>query len=145
MRHSYFGKKLSRTKNERKRLLRELARSLIHYGRIRTTLAKAKAGQPLSEKAVTKAKRGAGGDKGQLMKVLADKSVNRLIALGKASLASRDRGFTQIVRLGRRAGDGSEEVILRFMDETFILPAKPVAPPKAPAKKEARPPKTKAP
>ena len=62
MRHSVFGRQLSRDKNERRRLLQGLARDLIHHGLVRTTLAKAKAVQPLIEKLVTSAKKSFGAD-----------------------------------------------------------------------------------
>jgi len=58
MRHSVFGRKFSRTKNERKQLLQGLVRDLLIHGEIKTSLPKAKASQPMIEKLITKAKDG---------------------------------------------------------------------------------------
>lgn len=116
MRHSYFGKKLSRTKNERRRLFQGLARDLVIRGSLRTTLAKAKAVQPLVEKLITMAKRGDAGRRA-FAKVVADRAIEKmLLADAQTRFASRTSGFTRIIRLGRRLGDSTEEVLLQFVD-----------------------------
>ena len=114
MRHSYFGRKLKRTKNERRRLFQGLARDLISRGSIRTTLAKAKAVQPMVEKLVTLAKK---GSVKEVEKVLAAKDIEKLL-LGdvKTRFTGRSSGFTRIIRLGKRLGDATEEVFLQFVD-----------------------------
>ncbi len=116
MRHSYFGRKLSRTKNERRRLFQGLARDLILRGTIKTTLGKAKAVQPLVEKLVTLAKKGqARGVK----KELASKDIEKILLQdAKTRFANRTSGFTRIVKLGKRLGDATEEVLLQFVDAT---------------------------
>lgn len=117
MRHGYFGKKLSRNTNERRRLFLMLARELIDHGMIKTTLAKARAVQPLVEKLVTKAKKGSSADKRQLYKVLADnESVARLTNWAHTRFNNRTSGFTRIVKMGYRLGDNSEEVMFTFVD-----------------------------
>lgn len=117
MRHSYFGKKLSRTKNERRRLLGGLARELISHGGVRTTLARARAVRPLVEKLVSRAKQGTSGQLRQVAKVLSDKATyQRLLSDAKTRFGGRTSGFTRIVRLGQRSGDGVEEVLLSFVD-----------------------------
>ena len=121
MRHRYFGRKLSRTKNERRRLLAGLARDVILHGTIRTTLARAKAVQPLVEKLVTKAKKGTDASRRKLLAVIDDKRViDQLIADAKTRFANRNSGFTRIVRLGARVGDATEEVLFQFVDERVI-------------------------
>ncbi len=130
MRHGYFGKKLSRNTNERKRLFMVLAHELIARGSITTTIAKAKAVQPMIEKLVTLAKRGSAR---QLGRALGDKkSAALLLSWGKSRFGSRISGFTRIVRLGRRIGDNSEAVVFSFID------ARPAEEGNAEVKKEKR-------
>ena len=114
MRHSVFGKKLSRTKNERRRLLQSLSREIIVHGSIRTTVAKAKAVQPLIEKLITSAKR---GSKEVLKRTLSDWKVAKLLLSdAKTRFSGRSSGFTRIIKLGTRSGDNTEEVMLSFID-----------------------------
>lgn len=115
MRHSVFGRGLSRTKNGRRRLLQGLAREVIIRGSIKTSLAKAKAVQPMVEKLVTLAKK---GSVGEVEKILADKDIEKLLnSDAKTRFANRSSGFTRIIKLGKRLGDATEEVYLQFVDE----------------------------
>ncbi|MEK7543465.1 MAG: 50S ribosomal protein L17 [Patescibacteria group bacterium] len=127
MRHSVFGRQLSRNKNERRRLFQGLARDLILHGLVRTTIAKAKAVQPLIEKLVTSAKKSVGGlhtdaPHQQVRKVLADKVTEKLLLADAGTrFAGRQSGFTRIVKLGPRMGDAAEEVMVQFVDERVIV------------------------
>jgi large subunit ribosomal protein L17 len=131
MRHSIFGRQLSRNKNERRRLLQGLARDLVRHSSVRTTLAKAKAVQPLIEKLVTSAKKSSGAGSrsyrgnpsGQkVAKVLSDKESQKLIlADAPTRFSKRQSGFTRIVKLGPRMGDNAEEVLLQFVDERVTV------------------------
>lgn len=124
MRHSVFGRKLSRTKNERRRLLQGIARELILHGSVRTTHARAKAVQPLVEKLVSHAKkaRSTNVHGTQIRKVLADKATEKLLlADALTRFAARTSGFTRIVKLGPRTGDAAEEVMLQFIDERVVV------------------------
>lgn len=96
MRHGVFGRKLSRNTNERKRLFTVLTQQLVVYGGITTTLAKAKAVQPMVEKLITKSKK----EKGWAL----------------ARFPNRKSGYTRIVKLGTRYGDGAEQVKFSFVD-----------------------------
>lgn len=121
MRHSVFGRKLSRTKNERRRLLQGLARDLIFRGTIRTTISKAKAVQPLVEKLITRAKKNGAGSIIAISRVLSDKKMEKLLfADAGTRFKARGSGFTRIVRLGPRVGDSAETVMLQFVDERVI-------------------------
>ncbi len=121
MRHAVFGRKFSRTKNERRRLLQGLVRDVIVRGSIKTTVAKAKAVQPLVEKLVTKAKKGDRASKIQLGKVIDHDLIEKqLLNDAKTRFGSRQSGFTRIVRLGSRTGDAAEEVLLQFVDERIV-------------------------
>jgi large subunit ribosomal protein L17 len=118
MRHSYYGKKLSRTKNERRRLFQGLARDLILRGRITTTLAKAKAVQPLVEKIITNAKKGTNSGINEVRKVLADKkSVDAFLKDAKTRFAARTSEYTRIIKLGVLRSDASLMATLSFVDE----------------------------
>ncbi len=120
MRHGYFGRKLSRTTNERKRLFVNLARELVKRGSIKTTIAKAKAVQPLIEKLITRAKSGNGAAR-LVEKVLADKKiVTQLMNDAQTRFANRQSGYTRIVKIGTRRGDNSEEAVLMFVDQAII-------------------------
>ncbi|MEK9143067.1 MAG: 50S ribosomal protein L17 [Patescibacteria group bacterium] len=150
MHHSVFGKKLSRTKNERRRLLQGLARELIVHGSVKTTITKARAVRPLIEKLVTQAKSHTSGSLQALRGVLSDKDSERLILSdGATRFASRTSGFTRIIKLGTRRGDNAEEVMLQFVDSRVIAEVVPVVEKKKPATakatagKRGRPKKTK--
>lgn len=121
MRHRYFGKKLSRTKNERRRLLQGLVRDLVTHGAMRTTLAKAKAVQPLVERLVTKAKDGSRANLTVVGSVLSDKvTEKKLLEDAKTRFRTRTSGFTRIVKLGQRRGDSAQAAILSFVDTAAV-------------------------
>ena len=121
MRHSVFGRKFSRTKNERRRLLQGLVRDLLVHGAIKTSLQKAKASQPMIEKLITKAKDGSRASVNQIEKVLASKDIEAaLLADAKTRFANRNSGFTRIIHLGKRLGDATEEVLFQLVDEKVV-------------------------
>src|SRR2546426_4528910 len=98
MRHSVFGRKLSRTKNERRRLFQGLVRDLLVRGSIETTVAKAKAVQPLVEMLITKAKDHSNASLKEIRKVVADNDVEKMLLSDAATrFANRSSGFTRIV------------------------------------------------
>lgn len=98
-------------------MFQSLARDLIIHGSIRTTLAKAKAAQPMIEKLITKAKNGSQASVNQIEKVLASKDIERaLLGDAKTRFAGRNSGFTRIIRLGKRLGDATEEVLFQLVD-----------------------------
>src|ERR1700690_4115445 len=129
MRHSYFGKKLSRNTNERKNLIRNLLRSLILHGAIKTSKAKAKAIQGQMDKLITKAKKGSQADVRNIEMQFGDrKIVSKLVEMSKTRFFGRTSGYTRIVKLGVQRGDATEVVLLSFVDEVVeqevIKPAK---------------------
>jgi large subunit ribosomal protein L17 len=127
MRHHRSGKKLGRDSAHRKALYSNLSGSLIEHGRIKTTVAKAKAVKPIVEKMITLGRR---GDLAARRQALAYLRSNDIVHILFAEVAPRfeDRpgGYTRIVRLGPRAGDAAEMVYLEFVD--YVPPA-PVARP----------------
>jgi large subunit ribosomal protein L17 len=121
MRHAYFGKKLSRTKNERRRLFQIMSRDMFIHGKIKTTLAKAKAVQPLIEKLITNAKKGTRAGVNEVRKVLADKkSVSLLLNDVTTRFSSRKSGYTRIIKLGNERSDASEMALLSFVDDRVV-------------------------
>jgi large subunit ribosomal protein L17 len=122
MRHHRSGKKLGRDSAHRKALYANLAGSLIEHGRIKTTLAKAKAVRPLAEKMITLGRRGDLAARRQAMAVLRSQEVVHLLFAEVAPrFADRNGGYTRIVKIGPRAGDGAETAYLEFVD--YVPPA----------------------
>ncbi len=115
MRHQVFGKKLNRDIKERKALFKSLIISLISFGRIRTSIAKAKAVQSLAEKMVTKVKDGSDIAIRQVSAFLTNKdTINKLISDISPRFRNTAGGYLRVRRTGKRAGDSSEQVILEW-------------------------------
>lgn len=122
MRHSVFGRKLSRTKNERRRLFAGLTRDLLTRDRIVTTIAKAKAVQPLIEKLITLAREGSEVSRRRVMAVLTDRPItDKLFDQAKSRFTARTSGFTRIIKAGVRQGDATKTAILSFVDEPVVV------------------------
>lgn len=143
MRHSVFGKKLSRTANERQQLFAGLVHDLFLRDAITTTLAKAKAVQPIVERLITKAKDGSDGARRRVLRIMDDRAlVNRLFEEAKTRFSGRTSGYTRIIKLGKRLGDATDTAMLSFVDERVVTEV--VAPKKeeakaAPAEKPVKP------
>lgn len=122
MRHLKSGFKLGRNPSHRKSLLRNLAGSVIEKNRIQTTLAKAKAVQPIVEKMVTLGKSGSLADKRNALAYLyRRKTVQILFDEVAPRFMDRNGGFTRIIRTDFRKGDGAEMAILEFSDYKFEI------------------------
>jgi len=127
VRHHRSGKKLGRDSAHRKALYSNLAGSLIEHGRIKTTVAKAKAVRPIAEKMVTLGRRGDLAARRQALAYLRSNDVVHLLFAEVAPrFADRPGGYTRIVKIGPRAGDSAEMAYLEFVD---FVPAAPVARP----------------
>jgi large subunit ribosomal protein L17 len=121
MRHSYFGKQLSRNTNERKSLIRNLLRSLILHGAIKTSKAKAKATQIQIEKLITKAKKGTQADIRHVVSELGDRKIaSLLVEMTQTRFSARTSGYTRIIKLGKQQGDATEIVLFSFVDELVV-------------------------
>ncbi len=120
MQHNRAGRKLGRTTAHRRALFRNQLSSLFTHERITTTLYKAKELRPLAEKMVTLGKRGGLHARRLAVRNLPDKSaVKRLFDEIAPRFAQRPGGYTRIMKLGRRPGDGAEMAILEFIDFDF--------------------------
>lgn len=118
MNHNIFGKKLSRSTKERRALIRNLMRSMILHGSIKTTKAKAIAMRSELESLITKAKKGTPALERDIMSHLPDKQVvAKLMEMAKTQFAGRQSGFTRMIKLDLRRGDATQVVHLSFVDE----------------------------
>ncbi len=117
MQHNRAGRKLGRTTSHRRALFRNQLASLFTHERIQTTLPKAKDLRPLAEKMVTLAKRGGLHARRLALKNLPDQdAVKRLFDVIAPRFKERAGGYTRIMKLGQRQGDGAEVAILEFID-----------------------------
>ena len=117
MRHHRKGKKLGRDSAHRKALYSNLAGALIEHGRIKTTVAKAKAVKPFAEQMITLGKRGdLHARRLALAELRSQDVVHQLFAEVAPRFADRPGGYTRIVKLGPRNGDAAEMVYLELVD-----------------------------
>jgi large subunit ribosomal protein L17 len=117
MQHNRAGRKLGRTTAHRKSLFRNQLSSLITHERIQTTLPKAKDLRPLIEKMVTLGKRGGLHARRLVLKTIPEApTVKKLFDDIAPRFKERAGGYTRILKLGRRPGDGAEMAILEFID-----------------------------
>lgn len=120
MRHGNKVKKLGRTKEHREAMLANMAASLITHRAIRTTVPKAKAVRPFLDKLATLAKRGDLTARRTAAAQLRDpKALKTLFGEYAAHWSDRSSGFTRIVKLGPRKGDGAEMAYVEL-----LVPAK---------------------
>jgi large subunit ribosomal protein L17 len=120
MQHNRAGRKLGRTTSHRRALFRNQLASLFTHERILTTLPKAKDLRPLAEKMVTLGKRGGLHARRLALKNVPDAGVIRKL-FDEIAPRFKDRvgGYTHILKIGRRPGDGAEMAILEFVDYDF--------------------------
>ncbi len=125
MRHLVKKKKLRRNTAQRRALLRNLVTSFLEKERIRTTLAKAKAAKPLAEKMITLAKKDTLHAKRQALSFIYKKPVvKKLFEELGPRFSERPGGYTRIVKIGPRAGDGADMAILELIGSEFEKKAK---------------------
>ncbi len=122
MRHRVAHRKLGRVTPHRIALLRNLATALFERERIRTTLAKAKELRPYAEKLITMAKRE--DDRSHAKRLVGrdirdPKVVTKLFDSLGARYAARPGGYTRILRLGPRKGDGAEMAIVELLGSEY--------------------------
>ena len=116
MRHRVSFRKLSRTHEHRRALLRNLVTSLFIHERIETTVAKAKEARRLGERMITFAKRGDIPARRHVARfVHGDDVVRKLFDTVAPWYAERNGGYTRIVRIGRRLGDAGETALLELV------------------------------
>ena len=118
MRHRVHGRKLGRTPPHRRALLRNLCTSLLEHERITTTVQKAKEVRPLAEKMITLGKRETLHARRQAARFLLKAAVvQKLFDSIAARYADRAGGYTRILKLGPRPGDGAELAVIELISE----------------------------
>ncbi|MBI3990561.1 MAG: 50S ribosomal protein L17 [Candidatus Omnitrophica bacterium] len=118
MRHGKIRGRLSRNLSSRKALLRSLVIALFTYQRIKTTLAKAKEARKLAEELITLARNDNLAARRQAFDTLRDKKIIRLLFTDiSPRFNGRPGGYTRIMRLGTRSGDGAEMAILELVEQ----------------------------
>jgi large subunit ribosomal protein L17 len=116
MRHQKKKITLDRKSNSRRALLVNLAESLILHEKIKSTKGKCKALRPFVEKLISKAKKQTLAGRRELIKILyTDNAVKKLMEDVGPRYKERQGGYTRIVDLNRRAGDGAEEAVIELV------------------------------
>ena len=122
MRHGASIRQLSRTSTHRRAMLRNMATSLFAHDQIETTVAKAKELRPYAEKLITLAKREENVLHARRLVARDLQSatvVKKLFDTLGARYATRPGGYTRILRLGPRKGDGAEMAIVELLGSEF--------------------------
>lgn len=127
MRHRKNGRKLNRTSAHRKALNRNLARSLILHGRIKTTVPKAKEMIPFASRLVTLAKDGSLASRRRAINLMGEsEAVKKLFAEIAPRFADRPGGYLRMIRLpAGRLGDRAELAFVEFVEEETPEPEEP--------------------
>ncbi len=121
MRHKKSGFKLKRDAGSRNSLLKGLVTSVIQQERIITTIPKAKAAKPLVEKMITLAKRDTLHARRQAAAFLeTPAAVKKLFDKLGTRFGQRNGGYTRVVRLGWRKGDGAEQAMLELVGSELV-------------------------
>lgn len=117
MRHRAKGRQLSRTSSHRRALLNNMATSLFEHGRVITTEAKAKELRPFAERLVTLARRGDLHARRLAGRKIKDReALTKLFAEIGPRFAARPGGYTRILKLGHRPGDGADVARIELLD-----------------------------
>ena len=121
MRHRLGYKKLNRTSEHRKALIKNMLNSLIKYEQITTTLPKAKVLRPQAEKIITLGKKNNLQNTKILVSKLQDiKSANKVKKTLAKRYESRKGGYTRIIKAGFRYGDKAPLAIIEFVDRDVL-------------------------
>ena len=117
MRHGLANKKLNRTSEHRKALLKNMLNSLIKYEQIKTTLPKAKFLKPQADKIITLGKKETLQTTKMLVSKLQDiKSANKVKKTLSKRYENRKGGYTRIIKAGFRYGDNAPMAVIEFVD-----------------------------
>ena len=117
MRHRLGKKKLNRTSEHRKALIKNMLNSLIKYEQIKTTLPKAKVLRPQAEKIITIGKKQNLQNTRKLISKLQNKvSTKKVFDILSKRYNSRNGGYTRIIKAGYRYGDNAPLAIIEFVD-----------------------------
>ena len=117
MRHQKAGRKFSRSTAHRKAMSRNLVTSLLDHGRIETTEAKGKELRRWVEKVITTAKNDTVAARRAVDAIVEDREVTeRLFTKLMPRMKDRPGGYTRVLKVGPRLGDGAEMVLVELVD-----------------------------
>jgi len=117
MRHKFAHKKLNRTSEHRKALIKNMLNSLVKYEQITTTLPKAKVLRPEAEKLITIGKEDSLANTKRLISKLQNiQTVNKIRKILSKRYEARKGGYTRIIKAGYRYGDNAPMAIIEFVD-----------------------------
>ena len=140
MRHLRRTVKLGRTSQHRDSMLANLVGSLIRHERVRTPVARAKAARPVAEKLVTLGKKGSLHHRRQAIAALHENElVHKLFAEIAPRFKNRAGGYTRILKLGPRIGDGAPTALLEWVERPAPEPETPKEEKGKVAKEEKKP------
>ena len=118
MRHNAKGRQLSRTSTHRRAMLNNMAASLFAHGGVTTTQAKAKELRPFAERLITLARRGDLHSRRLVERKIKDREIlHKLFAEIGPRFAARPGGYTRILKLGHRVGDGADVAKIELLPE----------------------------
>jgi large subunit ribosomal protein L17 len=118
MRHNAKGRQLSRTSTHRRAMLNNMAASLFAHGGVTTTQAKAKELRPFAEKLITLARRGDLHSRRLVERKIKDREItHKLFTEIGPRFAARPGGYTRILKMGHRVGDGADVAKIELLPE----------------------------
>jgi large subunit ribosomal protein L17 len=118
MRHRAKGRQLSRTSSHKRAMLNNMASSLFEHGRVVTTEAKAKELRPFAERLITLARRGDLHARRLVQRRIKDRdTLGKLFSEIGPRFAARPGGYTRILKLGHRPGDGADIARIELLSE----------------------------
>lgn len=116
MRHRKKGKILDRKKQPREMMLRNLASSILIYEKVKTTAAKAKIVKPLVEKIISISKNNNLTARRKIIKILPQSmAIKKTMEVLGVRYKDRNGGYTRIIKLGKRQGDGADIVQIELV------------------------------
>ncbi|HQH61658.1 MAG TPA: 50S ribosomal protein L17 [Candidatus Saccharicenans sp.] len=136
MRHQVKRYELRRNTSHRRALLRNLVTSLLEKERVKTTLAKAKATRPVAEKMITLGRQNTLAARRRALGYITKESVvQKLFTELGPRFKERPGGYTRIVKLGMRSGDGAQMAMIELLGAEYKKKAKKKAKPTPPGAK----------
>lgn len=138
MRKRVFGRRFKRDVNQRKALFKGLMSSLVIYGRIKTTEAKAKSIKGQIEKMVTHAKNNPSDGKHFLSRYFSDAISEKIINDIAPRFKERPGGYTRIIKLGRRIKDNAPLVLIEWVEKGKVVEVSKEKVKKSDIKKESK-------
>jgi len=119
MRHQKEGRKFGREQGHRKALLRNLVRSLVEHGQIKTTVFKAKEARRLADRLITYTKRDAVHGRRLAYSILGSRDlVKTLFDELAPTMKQKNGGYTRIIKIGNRRGDNAPMSILQWASDS---------------------------